>query len=275
MKSLLRCKIIVDEPQIEILWGILALHISFGWEEESLPTGQTLITVHNECKDFIDELCKSVQENIPQFFTPINCGKHFIVLPPWLQDNTDLQDRTPIVIEPKSAFGTGHHNTTALCLGVISSLIEQQHIKSGMEFLDIGTGSGILSLGCALSGLYGMGVDIEIQSIENAKENIILNKIPPHDRQLKQGIELGLGSVELVKGRSFDLVLANILASPLKDLAKDIVPLVKTGSYLVLSGILNIQAQDVEKAYMAQGLPKATIVNDGDWVALVWKNIIS
>ncbi len=282
----------VDEDQIEMLWGILALYVSFGWEEESLPTGETLITIHNESQEFISSLAHAIQENIPQarieldeiaqqdwtkawreFFTPITCGKHFIVLPPWLQNNTELQGLKPIIIEPKSAFGTGHHNTTALCLRVISNLLESGRIKSGMEFFDIGTGSGILSLACAISGLYGFGVDIEIPSIENAKENILLNKIPSYDKQKKQGIDLALGSVELAQGRSFDLVLANILAGPLKDLARDIVPLVAKGGCLVLSGILHIQAKDVEDAYMAEGLGEANIIHDGDWVALVWENI--
>ncbi len=292
MKNLLRCKIIVDEPHMEILWGILALHISFGWEEESLPTGETLITVHNENQEFITNLANDIKSYLPQahinideieqkdwteawreFFTPIACGKHFLVLPPWLMNSTDFLQRTPIIIEPKSAFGTGHHNTTALCLQVISDLLEQKNITPDMEFLDIGTGSGILSLACSLSGLYGLGIDIEIPSIENAKENIALNNIPPYDTSKKQGIDLALGSVELVKNRSFDLVLANILAAPLKELAKDIVPLVRKGGCLVLSGILNIQASDVEAAYVSQGLAKVQIIHDGDWVALVWAKI--
>ncbi len=292
MKKLIRCKIKVEESQVEILWGVLALYVSFGWEEESLPTGETLITIHNESQEFIDSLVSAVQEYIinaqieldeiieqdwteawREFFTPISCGKHFMVIPPWLKDSTDFQGRKPIIIEPKSAFGTGHHNTTALCLQVISDLLERECICKGMEFLDIGTGSGILSLACSISGLYGLGVDIEIPSIENAKENLVLNQIPTYSKQEKQGIDLKLGSVELAKEQSFDLVLANILAGPLKDLANDIVPLVAKGGCLVLSGILNIQADDVVKAYMAAGLGQARVVNDGDWVALVWENI--
>ncbi len=289
MKTLLRLKITVSEDYIELLWGLLAMHINFGWEEESLPTGETLFTVHAESKDFIDELTESIKQNLPQaivdvdeiaqedwttawreFFTPITCGERFIVLPPWLRDSTDLGGRTPIIIEPKSAFGTGHHNTTALCLGVISDLLQRGRIDKGMEFLDIGTGSGILSLGCALSGLYGVGVDIEIPSVENAQENRVLNNIPVYDGDKKQGFDIRLGSVELVQGQSFDLVLANILSEPLKYLAKDIIPLVRKGGGLVLSGILGIQAQDVAAVYMGLGLNAPQVVTDGDWVALVW-----
>ncbi len=292
MKTLLRCKITIDEDGIDMLWGILALHISFGWEEESLPTGETVFIIHAESQDFFDNLVADVKQSLPQavivvdeiakedwslawreYFTPIACGKRFMVLPPWLKDDTELEQRIPIIIEPKSAFGTGHHNTTALCLGVISELLEQGRLSEGMQFLDIGTGSGILGLGCCLSGLYGIGVDIEIPSIENAKENILLNNIASYDTVKKEGFDVRLGSVELVQGQDFELVVANILARPLIELAGQILPLVRTGGCLVLSGILNVQAKDVEEAYQALGLGAACVVVDADWVALVWDNV--
>ncbi len=292
MKNLIRCKITVTEDNIELAWGLLALHINFGWEEESLPTGETLFTIHAESSDFINNIVESFKQSLPQaliiideipledwteawreFFTPINCGNIFVVLPPWLKESTDTKNRTPIIIEPKSAFGTGHHNTTSLCLGVMSDLLERKIINKGMNFLDIGTGTGILGLGCALHGLYGIGVDIEIPSVENSNENKSLNNIPDYDPVKKQGFDIQLGSVELVQGQSFDLVLANILAGPLKELAGEIIPLVQKGGCLVLSGILGIQAQDVANVYMEKGLPAPKIIEDGDWVALVWESL--
>ncbi len=292
MKKLIRCKITVTEDQIELAWGLLALHINFGWEEESLPTGETLFTIHAESAEFINKITDSFKRDIAQasiiideipledwteawreYFTPIECGNIFVVLPPWLKDSTNTEGRTPIIIEPKSAFGTGHHNTTALCLGVISDLLERERINKGMNFLDIGTGSGILGLGLALHGLYGIGVDIEIPSVENSNENKQLNNILAYDSAKKQGFDVQLGSVELVQGQSFNVVVANILAGPLKELAADIIPLVKKGGCLILSGILGIQAQDVINVYTALGLAKPSIVEDGDWVAIVWEEV--
>ena len=289
MNTLYRCDIVVEEDAVEYMWGLLALHISYGWEEESLATGETRFRVHCESRDFIEDLATKINNSQPmanidicqipnedwtkawrEFFTPIICGSRFIVLPPWLENSTDLEGRKPVLIEPKSAFGTGHHNTTALCLKVISDLLDSERIVNGMEFLDLGTGSGILGLGCCQYGLYGIGTDIDQLAVDNALENKILNKIVPYDSTQKKGFDALLGSVEIVSERKFDLVLANILAKPLKELAPDIVKLCKKNVCLVLSGLLVVQAKDVEAAYMAEGLPPARMVVDGDWAALVW-----
>ncbi len=290
MNTLYRCQIVVEEEAVEILWGLLALHISFGWEEESLPTGETLFRVHCENKEFITTLTQAVQAQVPmasievseveqkdwteawrEYFTPIACGARFMVLPPWLMESTDLEGRQAVVIEPKSAFGTGHHSTTALCLGVVSDLLDSGRITAGMEFLDLGTGSGILGLGCCHAGLYGIGTDIDQLAVDNALENRDINGIGVYDATGKQGFEVVLGSVEAVQGRNFDVVLANILARPLIELAPELVKVRKEGGCLVLSGLLVVQAKDVEAAYTAQGLPPARMITEGDWAALVWE----
>lgn len=282
MNTLIRYDILVVEEDLDTLSGVLAMHVPFGWEEESLPTGETRSRVHCGNREFMDALADNIRRFVPaaqieestvaeedwtlawrEYFTPIACGQRFLVLPPWLRDTTDLQGRTPVVIEPKSAFGTGHHATTALCLGVLSDMLDTGRIKPGMEFLDLGTGSGILGLGCCLAGLRGTGTDIDSLAVENARENADINAV--------QGFEILPGSVEAVTGRRFDVVVANILAQPLKDLAPDIAKLMGEGGCLVLSGLLVIQADGVEAAYTAVGLPRARRVVQGDWAALVWE----
>lgn len=282
MNTLIRYDILVTEEDLDCLSGALALNVPFGWEEESLPTGETRCRVHCGNREFMDTLAESIGRMVPaaqieetlvpeenwtlawrEYFTPIACGKRFLVLPPWLRESTNLEGRIPVVIEPKSAFGTGHHATTALCLGVLSDLLDAGRIKAGMEFLDLGTGSGILGLGCCLAGLHGTGTDIDLLAVENAQENVVVNAV--------QGFEILLGSVEVVAGRRFAVVVANILAQPLKDLAPEIVKLMAEGGCLVLSGLLVIQADGVEAAYTALGLPPAQRVVEGDWAALVWK----
>lgn len=280
METLALCEIVAAEEELDALWGVLALRVSFGWEEESLPTGETRVRVYNLNRPFIDGLAAAVRSAIPmagvevrevslpdwreawkQFFTPVACGTRFLVLPPWLAGTTPLEGRWPIHIEPKSAFGTGHHATTALCLRVLSDLLDAGRVRAGMRFLDLGTGSGILGLGCCRAGLTGIGTDIDPLAVDNARENCALNAV--------RGFDVRLGSVEAAGEEGFDLILANILAAPLCELAPALVK--RRKGALVLSGILDVQADKVAAAYRTQGLPEPRRQHDGEWVALVWE----
>lgn len=286
MKTIHRLEIVVAESEYDCATGLLALEVPFGWEEQSLPTGETRFRIHCEQKDFLERLQRLLKQTVPaaesalseleetdwlaawrQFFTPVCCGKHFVVLPPWLADTPDFPRRTPILIEPKSAFGTGHHATTALCLRVVSDLLEAGRLQEGQQFLDLGTGSGVLGIGCCKFGLTGEGLDIDPLAVDNALENRALNAIAP------ESFTVAEGSIGAVAGKQFDLVLANILARPLTEMAADIVRACRSGGCLVLSGLLEIQADGVTAAYRAQGLPEPRRIIDGEWAALVWDSI--
>ena len=283
MKTIHRLEIVVAESDYDCATGLLALEVPFGWEEQSLPTGETRFRVHCEPKDFLERLQQLLKQTVlaaesalseleetdwlaawRQFFTPVCCGNHFVVLPPWLADTQDFPGRTPILIEPKSAFGTGHHATTALCLRVVSDLLEAGRLQHGQHFLDLGTGSGVLGIGCCKFGLTGEGLDIDPLAVDNAVENRALNAIAPENFTVAEG------SIGAVAGKQFDLVLANILARPLTEMAADIVRACRPGGCLVLSGLLEIQADGVTAAYKAQGLPEPRRIIDGEWAALVW-----
>lgn len=286
MKTIHRLEIVVAESDYDCAIGLLALEVPFGWEEQSLPTGETRFRVHCEQKDFLERLQQLLKQTVPaaesalseleetdwlaawrQFFTPVCCGNHFVVLPPWLADTQDFPGRTPILIEPKSAFGTGHHATTALCLRVVSDLLEAGRLQQGQHFLDLGTGSGVLGIGCCKFGLTGEGLDIDPLAVDNAVENRALNAIAPENFTVAEG------SIGAVTGKQFDLVLANILARPLTEMAADIVRACRPGGCLVLSGLLEIQADGVTAAYKAQGLPEPRRIIDGEWAALVWDSV--
>lgn len=286
MKTIHRLEIVVAESDYDCATGLLALEVPFGWEEQSLPTGETRFRVHCEQKDFLERLQLLLKQTVPavesalseleetdwlaawrQFFTPVCCGNHFVVLPPWLADTPDFPGRTPILIEPKSAFGTGHHATTALCLRVVSDLLEAGRLQQGQHFLDLGTGSGVLGIGCCKFGLTGEGLDIDPLAVDNAVENRALNAIAP------ESFTVAEGSIGAVAGKQFDLVLANILARPLTEMAADIVRACRPGGCLVLSGLLEIQADGVTAAYKAQGLPEPRRIIDGEWAALVWDSV--
>lgn len=281
--ALFRLVIVADEEDMDRVSGMLALDAAFGWEEESLPAGETRFTIHCEAEDHLRRLREHVQAVAPQaaatlerverqdwlaawrqFFTPVLCGSRFVVLPPWLAAAEDFPGRVPILIEPKSAFGTGHHATTALCLRVLGELLDAGRVQAGQSFLDLGTGSGILGIACARSGLSGIGLDIDPLAVANARENRILNGVDA------ASFELSEGGVAAVAGRGFDVVLANILARPLMEMAPQLVATRAPAGCLILSGLLESQADAVEGAYMMQGLPRARRSIDGEWCALVW-----
>ncbi|MDR2818950.1 MAG: 50S ribosomal protein L11 methyltransferase [Desulfovibrio sp.] len=282
MKYCYRMEIVGTESDFDKISGMLALRAPFGWEEENLPDGQTRFVIHCENQDFMRSLAEEFAGTAPtascvvreienqdwlaawrEFFTPVCCGSRFVVLPPWLEERADFQGRTQIVIEPKSAFGTGHHATTALCLRVLSDLLDQRRVHSGQTFLDLGTGSGILGIACGKSGLAGLCLDIDPLAIENALENSALNGT--------ELCEISVGGIEAAAGRKFDLVLSNILAGPLIDLAPDILAVCAENACLALSGILAAQADAVERAYTGLGLPSARRLYEGEWCALIWQ----
>lgn len=285
-KHLIRLDIEAPYEAYDEITGLLTLMVSTGWEEQSLASGDILFRVHCDNAGLIQDVEQAVLARVAEskctrdsiieqdwlnswkeYFTPVPCGKRFVVLPPWLKEQAarDYDGRTPIVIEPRSAFGTGHHTTTALCLGVLSDLLDAGIIKPGQHFLDLGTGSGVLGLGLALSGLTGEGYDIDPLSMDNATENRAGNGIA------KEAFALGLGSIEKAQGRKFSVVVANILAGPLIEMAHDVAACVQEGGVLVLSGILAIQADKVAKAYMEQGLASPGRIIEGEWACLYWK----
>lgn len=203
------------------------------------------------------------QENWKKFFTPIYIEDRIMVVPSWLA-HTPFSGMS-IVIEPKMAFGTGHHATTTLCLREIDRGVRKGLLKPEYNFLDLGTGSGILGIACAKHGMTGLGLDIEGTAIDNARENIGINRV-------KNQFVVREGSLqEIGKGEKYHLIVANILAGPLMEMCTEIVDLLPVKDYcLILSGILGTQAERVAKTYQAAGLGEPDISVQDEWSALVW-----
>ncbi|WP_438266361.1 50S ribosomal protein L11 methyltransferase [Desulfolutivibrio sulfoxidireducens] len=268
------------DPLRERLTAWLAEHLPQGWEELDTPEG-ALFRVHLDDnpagRELADALCADWPDLAVQrdhleredwgaawkaFFTPIEVGGVFEVLPPWLVHERSA-DRKPIVIEPKMAFGTGHHPTTALCLELFGELFATGRIRPGMRFLDLGTGSGILGIGLCRLGLTGIGLDIDPQAVCCAAENVLANGV-------ERAMRTAEGSLDsLSGGERYDVVVANILAQPLVAMAPHLAARVATGGVLILSGILAEQAEGVAEAYAKTGLERPEVRQSGEWAALV------
>ena len=169
----------------------------------------------------------------------------------------------PIRIEAGLAFGTGHHETTALCLRVLSDLSKKRRF---VNVLDLGCGTGLLAIGAAkLWRRPVLASDIDVVAVEVTRENAAANGEAPLIRALTAD---GLTHPVLAKQAPYDLIIANILASPLTKLAPEIARALAPGGIAVLSGLLQWQENLVASFYRPHGLILRGTRRDGVWSAL-------
>jgi ribosomal protein L11 methyltransferase len=170
-------------------------------------------------------------------FCPLKIGERLLIVPPWHRD-TDT-GRLRIVIRPGQAFGTGHHPSTALTLSAIERLCSQQQI---IDALDVGTGSGILSIAMVKLGVPKVvAIDIDAAALANARDNARLNRVAGR-------IRLSTTALDHLSGR-FGLIAANILGSVLIGMAANLKRRLRRGGYLVLAGILRREVDTVASVY--------------------------
>ncbi len=163
----------------------------------------------------------------------------------------------PLYLEPGLAFGSGSHPTTSLCLEWVAA-----NVQTGMRVLDFGCGSGLLGIGAALLGAEVVAVDHDEQAIMATRENAAYNGIT---EQRINVMSLDAWQAHAQLG-SFDVVVANILAGPLRELAGTFESVTRQGAHIVLSGVLEEQAADVMQAYANTTF--AAPRQDSGWVLL-------
>ncbi len=196
-------------------------------------------------------------------FKPIRVGKSLVVAPTWEEFKRRPGDRI-IRLDPGQAFGTGHHETTRLCLEWLEEWAEGQPDHCSKSLLDVGTGSGILAVAGALLGFDRiLAVDNDPEAIEVARGNLVLNGVS--DR-----IVLQAGTVAEVRSR-FDVVIANIQALPLMAMAESLGERMSDSAFLVLSGILVEQKEAVQSAFEREGLRLRTVRFAGEWCLLAFE----
>jgi ribosomal protein L11 methyltransferase len=180
-------------------------------------------------------------------------------------------NRIGVEIEAALAFGTGHHGSTHGCLLALDRLVKQSLVNREramrIRVLDVGTGTGVLAIAAAKAlRTHLLASDIDPRALRVARENAQLNKVAPAIEFIQAA---GLEDHRFRERGPFNLILANILLAPLQRLARPLARLLSPGAHVVLSGLLNNQAQTALVAYRAQGLVlKQRIILD-EWTTLV------
>ncbi len=196
-------------------------------------------------------------------FDPIAISDRIWVVPSWHDTPQDLHPQAIcLAVDPGLAFGTGSHPTTKLCLNWLESLADTNLLQNN-SVMDYGCGSGILAIAAKKLGSGAtFGLDIDPQSVTASNDNAIRNEVK---------ITFGLPDM-VTDTTKFNIVVANILANPLKILAPAIGALVAPGGYLALSGILEQQAEQIIEIYAPWIDLKIWQVTDG-WVCLAGKSV--
>lgn len=200
--------------------------------------------------------------NWKAFFKPFRVDDDIIIKPTWETLKEVKEGDMVIEIDPGTAFGTGSHETTKLCI-----LNLKKYQNAGDKVLDLGCGSGILSIAAKkLGAAYVAGTDIDVNAVKASGENAVQNGVEAQF-YLSNVLEDAEGRKQL--GNDYDVVVANILADVIIPLAGIAGEFMKPGAYFISSGIIYLKAEEVKEALLANGFEIVEVTQMGDWFSYV------
>lgn len=207
-------------------------------------------------------------------YHPLRIGQRVLLVPAWEEPSPRPGDLV-VRLEPGMAFGTGMHPTTRLCVAALEA-----YVRPGDAVLDVGCGSGVLSIVAAkLGGQPVWATDIDPLAIDATRDNARRNRVPLADDPTAEGLLVAPGSVPTGQAGRFQVIVANILAEVIAGLfdgSYENVPLhqpLAPGGHLILSGILDEKAGLVLEAAARHGLHEVERRREGDWVAIICQDI--
>lgn len=188
-----------------------------------------------------------------------------LIIPSWEQVKEEDKDRMIIHIDPGTAFGTGMHETTQLCIRQL-----KKYVTPDTVLLDVGTGSGILSIAALkLGAKHAVGTDLDPCAVSAVEENKEANEIPAGDLEMLLGNIIDDKEIqEQVGYEKYDIVVANILADVLVPLTPVICAQLKKGGIYITSGIIREKEETVKEAVKEAGLELVEVTRQGDWVSV-------
>lgn len=242
---------------IETLTAVKSGLISLKETEKEFNLGSLEVTMKN-----IKE--EDWANNWKKYFKPFSIGNKIMIKPSW-EELKEKTDKVILKIDPGHIFGTGTHETTQCCIEHI-----ENYVKEGDKVLDVGCGSGILSIASLLLGAkYAAAVDIDPNAVEIVTGNAKMNDIPEDRYDVYAGNILEDEKfMDTFGGRTFDVVEANIVADIIIALCPMIPNFIKDNGIFISSGIISQRQKDVEAALEANGFKVLEIKGKKDWVAI-------
>lgn len=216
----------------------------------------TIQASETEDKDWINNW----KEFFHQFYVD-----DILIKPSWEEVKPEDREKLLIQIDPGTAFGTGMHETTQLCMRQL-----KKYVNSDTELLDVGTGSGILSIvALKLGAKHAVGTDLDPCAITATKENLEVNGVPETSMDVMIGNIITDKAVQDAVGyEKYDIVVANILADVLVPLTPVILHQLKSGGIYITSGIIDEKEETVVEAVKAAGLEVVEVTHQNDWVSV-------
>ncbi|WP_295859843.1 50S ribosomal protein L11 methyltransferase [uncultured Oscillibacter sp.] len=222
---------------------------------------------HPECAPLLMTLDELKEEDWAfgwqKYYKPMEIGRRLLVVPEWEKDTVDCGGRVPLILDPGLAFGTGSHATTQLCLQAL-----EKTVRPGDRVLDLGCGSGILSIAALKLGAESaQAVDIDEKCLNVAYENAALNGIGRDRYTVRVGDVLSDEALRAELGGGYDIVVANIVADVILGLAPMVRQFLKPGGQFLCSGIIDDRAVEVADGLRRCGWAILETREESGWFA--------